>query len=161
MECPFCIKQYHDTKLQESLKAQYGDTVAFAFKNNRGVDHIGTEAKALGVLCAKKIAGASAYTGFYHEIMDGTKQGSLFPVSNLPDIAKALGLDVAKWKACVDNKDTLEQFATETAEAAKYGMAGTPGTLLLNVKTGKYEIVEGAYPLIEFITKINKLIIDK
>jgi protein-disulfide isomerase len=35
MECPYCIKQYHDTKIQESLRAQYGDTVVFAFKNNK------------------------------------------------------------------------------------------------------------------------------
>ena len=35
MECPFCIKQYHDTKIQESLRAQYGDKVVFAFKNNK------------------------------------------------------------------------------------------------------------------------------
>jgi protein-disulfide isomerase len=35
MECPFCIKQYSDTKIQGSLLAQYGDKVAFAFKNNK------------------------------------------------------------------------------------------------------------------------------
>jgi protein-disulfide isomerase len=35
MECPFCIRQYSDTKLQPSLAAQYGDKVAFVFKNNR------------------------------------------------------------------------------------------------------------------------------
>jgi protein-disulfide isomerase len=35
MECPFCIKQYHDTKIQESLTTKYGDKVAFAFKNNK------------------------------------------------------------------------------------------------------------------------------
>lgn len=61
MECPFCIKQYHDTKIQSALKAQYGDMVAFAFKNNRGVNHPGTEAKALSTLCAKKVGGDTAY----------------------------------------------------------------------------------------------------
>jgi protein-disulfide isomerase len=35
MECPFCVRQYAETKLRESLLAQYGDKVAFAFKNNR------------------------------------------------------------------------------------------------------------------------------
>lgn len=34
-ECPFCIRQYHDTKLWPTLRAEYGDKVAFAFKNNR------------------------------------------------------------------------------------------------------------------------------
>lgn len=35
MECPFCVRQYAETKLRESLLAQYGDKVVFAFKNNR------------------------------------------------------------------------------------------------------------------------------
>lgn len=83
MECPFCIKQYSDTKIQASLAAQYGDKVAFAFKNNRGVNHPGTEAKALGALCAKKVGGDVAYAKFYHAIMDGTIQGSVYPVSKL------------------------------------------------------------------------------
>jgi protein-disulfide isomerase len=55
MECPFCVRQYAETKLRKSLIDQYGDKVAFAFKNNRGVNHSGTEAKAIGALCAKKL----------------------------------------------------------------------------------------------------------
>lgn len=35
MECPFCIKQYHDTNLKPKLLAQYGNDVNFIFKNNR------------------------------------------------------------------------------------------------------------------------------
>jgi protein-disulfide isomerase len=35
MECPFCVRQYHETKLEPKLLAQYGEKVQFAFKNNR------------------------------------------------------------------------------------------------------------------------------
>jgi len=157
MECPFCIKQYSDTKIQESLRAQYGDKVSFAFKNNRGVNHAGTEAKALAVLCAKKIGGDTAYIGFYHAIMDGTQQGNLYPVAKLGDITKTLSLDLKKWQTCIDNKETLPLFVAESAEAQKYGLSGTPGTLLLNVKTGKYTTVEGAYPFSAFTDKIASI----
>jgi protein-disulfide isomerase len=157
MECPFCIKQYHDTKLQGALLSQYGDKVAFAFKNNRGVNHPGTEVKALSALCAKTVGGDVAYTGFYHAIMDGTTQGSVYPVGKLADIAKALKLDVKKWQTCVDTKASMAQFDSETNEAKKYNMSGTPGTLLLNVKTGRYATVEGAYPVSEFTQKIDSI----
>ncbi len=157
MECPFCIKQYHDTKIQGALLGQYGDKVAFAFKNNRGVNHPGTEAKALGTLCAKTVGGDMAYTGFYHAIMDGTSQGSVYPVGKLSDIAKTLKLDMKKWQTCMDTKATMAQFESETNEAKKYNMGGTPGTLLLNVKTGKYATVEGAYPISEFTQKIDSI----
>ncbi len=157
MECPFCIKQYSDTKIQASLLAQYGDKVAFAFKNNRGVNHPGTEAKALGALCAKKVGGDKAYNQFYKAIMDGTTQGSVYPVSGLESIAQKLKLDMTKWQSCVDTKATLAGLETETAEAQKYGMGGTPGTLLLNIKTGKYTTVEGAYPFLSFTDKISSI----
>lgn len=157
MECPFCIKQYQETKLQSALLAQYGDKVAFAFKNSRWVNHPGTEAKALGALCAKKVGGDVAYAQFYHAIMDGTTQGNVYPVSKLVDIAKNIKIDQAKWQSCVDSKATLAQFDAETAEAQKLGLNGTPGTLLLNVKTGKYMTVEGAYPLSAFTEKISSI----
>jgi predicted DsbA family dithiol-disulfide isomerase len=89
--------------------------------------------------------------------MDGTQQGSPYPVSKLGDIAKKLSLDATKWQSCVDNKDTLAMFTAETAEANKYGMGGTPGTLLINVKTGKYTTVEGAYPFSSFTDKISSI----
>ncbi len=70
MECPFCMRQYHDTKLFPTLLSQYGDKVSVAFKNNRGVSHKGTEAKALGALCAGKLGGDASYQKFYKGVMD-------------------------------------------------------------------------------------------
>lgn len=157
MECPYCIKQYHDTKLQSALITKYGDTVAFAFKNNRGVNHPGTEAKALSALCAKTVGGNATYISFYHAIMDATTQGNVFPVAKLAGIAQNIKIDVKKWQTCVDTKATMAQLDAESSEAKKYGMSGTPGTLLLNVKTGKYATVEGAYPISEFTQKIDSI----
>ena len=157
MECPFCIRQYSETKLQESLATQYGDKVAFAFKNNRGVNHSGTEPKAVGALCAKKVGGDEAYIKFYQAVMDGTTQSAVYPVSSLPDAASVAGVDVAKWQACYDAKETSAEFLAETQEANGFGLGGTPGTLILNVKTGKYTTVEWAYPLANFVQSIDLL----
>jgi protein-disulfide isomerase len=157
MECPFCIKQYSDTKLQPSLQAKYGDKVAFAFKNNKWVNHPGTEAKAIAALCAKKVGGDKAYISVYHAIMDGTTQSAVYPVASLPDAAKKAGVDMMKWQACFDKKETAAEFAAETLEANGFGLGGTPGTLILNVKTGKYATVEGAYPMASFSEKIDIL----
>lgn len=158
MECPYCVKQYHETKLWEKLQAQYGDKVKFAFKNNRGVNHPGTEAKAIGALCALKVGGDKAYSSFYNTVMAGSSnETGVYAVSALSDAAKVAGVDVKKWQSCVDNKDTLAQFTAQTDEAAGLGLGGTPGTLILNVKTGKYSTVEGAYPYASFTQKIDSL----
>ncbi len=159
MECPFCIKQFHETKLWPSLKAQYGDKVSFAFKQNRWVNHKGTEIKALGSLCAWKIGGDAGYIKFYTAVMDGsTNEGGVYDQTKLDVLAKNAGLDVAKWKSCVDAKETLAQFEAQSAEAQKFNLRWTPGTLILNVKTGKYSTVEWAYPFTAFTAKIDELL---
>lgn len=157
MECPFCIRQYHDTKLWESLQAKYGDKVKFAFKSNRGVNHPGTELKALGALCAQKIGGDTAYVKFYNTVMSGSTTSSVYSVARLPDAAKEAGIDVQKWQTCVDKKEPLAQFEAQTKEAQWFGLGWTPGTLILNVKNGKYMTVEGAYPIDAFNQKIDEL----
>lgn len=157
MECPFCIRQYAETKLQGALMEKYGDKVAFIFKNNRGVNHEGTEAKAIGALCAKKVGGDEGYIKFYQAVMDGTTQWAVYPVSSLPDAAKVAGVDVAQWQSCYDTKETATEFLAETQEAQKLGLGGTPGTLILNVKTRKYATIEWAYPLANFVEKIEVL----
>ena len=158
MECPFCMRQYHDTKLFPTLLSQYGEKVAVAFKNNRGVNHKWTEAKALGALCAGKLWGDLSYQKFYKGVMDkSTNEWGVLDVAKLGEVAKAAGVDTAKWQACVDTKETLARFASQTTEAQKYSLGGTPGTLILNVKTGKYATVEGAYPYSTFTAKIDEL----
>ncbi len=159
MECPFCMKQYHDTNLAPKLKTQYGDKLAFIFKNNKGVNHPGTTVKALSALCVQKISGNDTYVKYYHAIMDAsTNEGGVYDVSKLGTLAKSLGLDQKVFQSCVDTKEADSVFAAQTAEAQKFGLSGTPGTLIINTTTGKYDTVEGAYPYDTFTTKIEALL---
>ncbi len=159
MECPFCMKQYHETKLSDTIKSQYGETVGFVFKNNRGVNHPGTEAKAIAALCAQKVGGNAKYIQYYRGIMDKTMNNNqVFPVGDLATLAKSVGLDTAKWQSCVDKKETATVFQSQTSEAQKFGLGGTPGTLIVNVETGKYGTIEGAYPYTQFASTIDSLL---
>ncbi len=157
MECPFCIRQYHATELGKKLAAQYGKEIKFAFKNNRGVNHPGTEAKAIGLLCAGKVGWNDAYIKFYKTVMDGSTTSGVYPVENLPLAAKSAGVDAKKWKKCFDAKDTLSAFKSQTEEAQWLGLGGTPGTIIVNLKTLQYMTVEWAYPYETFTQKIDAL----
>ncbi len=164
MECPYCSMQYHDTQVRENLKKQFGNTVSFAYKSNRGANHPGTETKALWLLCAGKLGWQVAYTKFYSYIMDKTtlrpsqRDGEVFPVDKLSEVAKYAWLDVALWKACLDKKETLSQFTQETSEAQSLWLNGTPWTLILNTETGKYDIVVGAAGYADFAAKVETLL---
>ena len=125
LECPFCIRHESDGTVKTVL-AKYGDKVNHIFKNNRGVNHPGTEAKALATLCAGSVGGAEKYAAFYHAVFAQSSMQSVVEVSKLPEIAKSVGLDVTKWQSCVDKKETSARFTAETAEANTYGLSGTP-----------------------------------
>lgn len=158
LECPFCIRQNNENKIAETLHKEYGDKLVTIFKNHRGVDHEGTEVKALGLLCANKLGGSDAYVKFYKAILEGSTTSSYYPTSKLADLAKEIGLDVSAWQSCVDNKEFLTQFAKETNEAIGLGLSGTPGTLIFNRKTGAYTTVAGAYPYSQFKQAVDSLL---
>lgn len=160
MECPFCIKQYHETQLQKNLKPKYGDNIAFVFKNNKWVNHPGTEKKALAALCVKHIGGNSLYVKFVQSIMEGTPNISqVYSIANLWKLASSLGIDEKTFQTCLDSGDTAGDFAIETDEAKGFGLQWTPGTLVLNTKTKEYITIEWAYPLSDFISAIDALLV--
>jgi protein-disulfide isomerase len=159
MECPFCMKQFHNTKLKEKLFEQYGNKVNFVFKNSRWVNHAGTTPKAIAALCVQQIAGPVAYVQYYTAIMQGTTSNSnVFPVALLGELAKKLNVDETKWKACYTTKETMSLFEKQTSEAEGYGLNGTPWTRVVNNKTNKSEKIEGAYPYETFTEKIDSLL---
>lgn len=161
LECPFCIMQHNDHTILEQARAEFGDSLAYVFKNHRGVNHAGTEVKALGVLCANKLGGQESYSAFYNEIFaNSTSRGDFYPVADLPALAEKIGLDKQAWQSCVDGKEFLAQFEKETAEAQKYGLRGTPGTLIFNAKNGKYTTIVGAQPYANFSRAIQSLLAE-
>ena len=159
MECPFCARQHNQNDIKWNILKDYGDKVTYAFKNHRGVDHPGTEAKALWALCANKVGGKDLYVKFYEEVFkySATTNGGYYPVDKLSDIIKNAGANVSEWQSCVDNKELLNQFLAETREAVKLWMGGTPSTLIFNKKTGKFDTIMGAYPYEEFKKAIERL----
>ena len=89
--------------------------------------------------------------------MEGSTTSSVYPVSDLAKAASSAGVDSTKWKKCFDTKETSALFDTETSEAQSFGLGGTPGTLIVNLKTGKYSTIEGAYPYDTFTQEIDAL----
>ena len=158
MECPFCIRQHNEEKAIENVRAKYGNKVNSTFKHNRWVNHPGTEKKAVAVLCAKTAGNDSAYVKLYKSIYSGSTLRSVVDVAQLPELAKTAGVDTKKWQECYDNKATLPIFDMQTQEANKFNLGGTPGTLVINNKTGKYTTIEGAYPTSQFESAIESVL---
>ena len=159
LECPFCIRQFKDGTI-EKIREEYGDKVNSMFKNFRGVPHTNSEVEANALLCAGDIGGTDKYVAYYSAIFTRTNggNGTGFAADALLPLAKELKIDGKKFQACMDSKKNITRFDTETAEGAKLGVQGTPGTVVINNQTGEYELIAGAYPVSEFQRVINKLL---
>jgi protein-disulfide isomerase len=57
--------------------------------------------------------------------------------------------------ACLTDDIIAQRIKDELALGALYGVNGTPTTLVINIKTGYYEIIVGAYPKETFDTAIT------
>ncbi len=156
-ECPFCIRQSKDGILK-TLLSKYEGKIAYAHKPFQAVPHEGAEPKSLAALCVGKIAGSETYTAYFDAIMDRSTQTSVMPVDQLLPLAKELKVDTAKFSACFDAKETKSVYDAYTAEGRKYGVSGTPGTLLIDTETGKYELIAGAYPIDSFTQAVDGLL---
>lgn len=86
------------------------------------------------------------------------------PVANVNDrmlgYAKAIGLDTAKFTACVASGKYNEKINKEMAEGQKSGISGTPGNILYHIKTKNSRLVSGARPIDSFRKNIDEMLKD-
>jgi len=82
---------------------------------------------------------------------------------DLPEHAKALGLELSKFQKCLDSGKYADEINKDIAEGQKAGVTGTPASLLgwiepdgKNVKAVK--IIKGAQPYAAFKEGIESLL---
>jgi protein-disulfide isomerase len=148
LECPFCIRHHRETFPR--IQKNFSKTVNFIWKNNRWVNHPGTEAKAIAVLCVKEHAPSNYYSAI-HEILDKSneKQWKLYDTKKL---STNLGKLISSKKLV-----NFQSCIKETNEAELYNLGGTPGFIVINNTTRKYTIIEWAYPYDTFKNTIQEL----
>ena len=85
---------------------------------------------------------------------------------DLPGHAKSLGLDAAKFKACLDSGQKKAGVRADIADAVKAGVRGTPTFLIGYTEPGKSTItgvsrIRGARPFASFKAAIDRLLASK
>lgn len=156
LECPFC-KRLHDSGAIKNLEAKYGSKLALAFKHYPLPFHPQAMPAAQAAECVGEAGGSAKYFAFVESIFaKGT------PSQDVIDAAvKEAGLNAATIKKCVDSGKFKAQVDAHMAEgSSKFGVNGTPGNVLINTKTGKYEVVSGAQPEANFDAAITRLMAE-
>jgi len=156
LECAFC-KRLHDSGAIKNLEAKYGDKLAYTFKHYPLPFHQNALPAALNAECVGEIGGSSKFYAFIESVfIKGAPSQSVIN-STLSEIK----VDTKKVQKCVDsNKFKSKIDADQNEGSSKFGVNGTPGNVLINTKTGKYEVVSGAQPESNFDAAIVRLMAE-
>ena len=115
-ECPYCQKVAADLK---KLAADFGDKVAFSYKDFPLPMHSRAEKAAEASRCAGK---QSKFWEFHDEIYHSKE----LDVDQLKAQARALKLDVDQFDKCLDSGEEATAVEKDRKEGTRLGISGTP-----------------------------------
>jgi protein-disulfide isomerase len=154
-ECPYC-KNLHGSL--SKLVGTYGreGSVAWVYRHYP-IDRLHSKARkeAEATECAAELGGTKGFWEFLNKLYATTPSNNKLEASELPKIAKAVGLDVAKFETCLSSGKYTELVDTQIKDALAAGAQGTPYSVMIT-KSGTIPL-KGAVPYenLEALLKSN------
>lgn len=144
-ECPFC-KKFHPTV--KKLVDESGGRVRWVYRHFPLDElHPGKARKeAVASECATELGGNEAFWKFADRFFELTPSNNRTDIDTvLPQIAGEIGLDKARFAACLASGRHDRRIEQDVQEAVASGGRGTPWSLILS-KSGKTYPLSGAQP---------------
>jgi len=144
VECPFC-KRFHPTAKEMIAKDANVAWVYRHFPLNFH-DPLATK-EAIATECVAKIGGEEKFWKYLDLLYaTTTSNGRGLKVEDLSKYASQVGVDGDAVQKCIDDGKIIEKVQQDIKEGSAAGVTGTPGNILLNVKTGETRLLPGAVP---------------
>ncbi len=143
-ECPFC-KSFHST-VKKVVEGSQG-RVKWVYRHFP-VDQIHPKARkeAAASECAAESGGNEAFWKFVDRFFELTLSNNRTDIDTvLPQIARELGLDEAKFSSCLASGRHDERIEEDHQNAIASGGRGTPWSIIVS-KSGKTYALSGAQP---------------
>ncbi len=141
--CPFCGRFARETFPQ--IKANYIDTGKVKFVFRDFIVHASAQIASEASQCAYE-QGNDKYWAYNEKLFSNQ---SALDIGSLKAHAAALGLDTAKFDACLDSGKYKNEVDKDTSDGEAYGVTGTP-TFFINGKK-----LVGAQPYAKFQAEID------
>jgi len=159
-ECPFCKKSFEE--LLPQLKRDYIDTgkVKFVYRDFPLDFHENARKEAEAAECARDQGGDASYYKYHDQIYTQTESnGTGLVLTQLPVIAKSLGLNTPQFQQCLDSGKYADEVEKDYQDGMSAGITGTPGWFIGQSNTDNTitaPAVEGAQPYSVFKTMIEE-----
>ncbi len=155
-ECPFC-KRHHPTMQQ--IIDTYKDDVVWVLRHFPLGFHQNAQKEAEASDCVAELGGNDAFWQYTDAIFERTTAGGTgFPLDQLAPLAKELGIDEGDFKSCLDSGKFAQHVQDDMSGGSTAGVNGTPGNIVLNLKTDESRIVSGAQPFNAFQSVIDAML---
>ncbi|MFA6077717.1 MAG: thioredoxin domain-containing protein [Candidatus Paceibacterota bacterium] len=155
LECPFC-KRFQPTATQ--IVEQYGGKVALIYRHfPLDALHKKARKEAEASECAAEQGGDVAFFKYIERLYEITPANDGLDQAELPKIAETIGLDVAKFNACLSSGKFATLVEEQFQSGVKAGVTGTPTSFVLN-KKGIQESIVGAQPIETIKQTIDRLL---
>ena len=153
-ECPFC-KRHHETL--KKLVEEYKGKVAWVYRYFPIPSlHSKAPKEAEALECAGSLGGNDAFWKFTDMVYENTPTNDGLDPAELPKYAEKIGLDKAKFEACLSSGKFAEKVKKMSDDAVSAGARGTPHNVVV---FGDQKIpVAGAYPIEQFRSIIDPLL---
>ena len=156
-ECPFC-KRFHPTAVQAIEAPEYQGKLKWVYRHFP-LDQIHPKARKLAEAseCAAEMGGDEGFWSmadaiYAEEIVPGAEE--------LPAIAAKTGLNQAAFKTCLDSGKYAKKIEEQYQGGIKSGVTGTPGNILVNLKTGETQLIPGAVPYEQLKQAIDAMLAE-
>ena len=128
LECPFC-KRFHPD--MQRLMQEYAGKVAWVYRHFPLSFHQNAQKEAEATECAGKLGGNDKFWAYTDKIFERTtSNGTGFALTALVPLAQELGLNEAKFKACLESGEFAAHVQTDIQEGTSFGVNGTPTTFV-------------------------------
>lgn len=155
-ECPFC-KQFHATAQQ--AVDEYDGQLVWIWRHFP-IEQLHSKApkEAEASECVFELGGDTAFWKFADRIFEVSPGNNGLDLTTLPDIAEFAGVSRSEFQKCLDSGKQAKKVQEGYQSGVRAGVSGTPGNILMNLKTGQTQLIPGAVPLDSLKTAIDKML---
>lgn len=149
--CGYCKRQIGQDKTVDAVLEQFPNDINMIFKNFPIFNETAAEAMA----CAEDQLSADNYHQYVISVFQADDASDANTLANL---AASFGADSNTIISCINNKEKADKVSATMSEGSKFGISGTPSSVIINNETGEYRLVPGAYPVETFVDYVNELL---
>ncbi len=125
-QCPACRRFFPTIK---SIKEEYKDKISFKYYN---FPLVTIHEYAMGAALAAECANDQSKFWEYHDVLFTSPKD--LTKSTLKELAAGIGLDTAKFNACLDSEAKKNEVEADINEGVNKGIEGTPTVFINGVK---------------------------